>query len=128
MQGLIDAHEQFKSTLGEADREYQGILTLCTDAANLASQYSLLNENAYTTLQVRARDTSLCEVSRHEMCCCMAVVWPKCLVVASRDLCYLLLWCRSTQGRVENGVDRENRKVNQCLSIFLIILILHGKC
>ena len=52
-QGLIDAHEQFKSTLGEADREYQGILALCTEAAQLASQYSLLNENPYTFIQVR---------------------------------------------------------------------------
>ena len=52
-QGLIDAHEQFKSTLGEADREYQGILALCTEAAQLASQYSLLNENPYTSIQVR---------------------------------------------------------------------------
>ena len=52
MQGLIDAHEQFKSTLGEADREYQGILALCTEAAQLASQYSLLNENPYTSIQV----------------------------------------------------------------------------
>jgi len=51
IQGLIDAHEQFKSTLGEADREYQGIMSLCTEAAQLASQYSLLNENPYTSLQ-----------------------------------------------------------------------------
>ena len=52
IQGLIDAHEQFKSTLGEADREYQGIITLCNDASHLASQYGVLNENPYTTLQV----------------------------------------------------------------------------
>jgi len=51
-QGLIDAHEQFKSTLGEADREYQGIMSLSNEAQRLAQQYSLLNENPYTTLQV----------------------------------------------------------------------------
>lgn len=52
IQGLIDAHEQFKSTLGEADREFQGIMSLSNEASHLATQYSLLNENPYTTLQV----------------------------------------------------------------------------
>lgn len=52
IQGLIDAHEQFKSTLGEADREFQGIMSLSNEASHLATQYGLMNENPYTTLQV----------------------------------------------------------------------------
>lgn len=63
-QGLIDAHEQFKSTLGEADREYKGIVGLCTEAAQLASQYGLLNENPYTTLQGDAITTKWMEVQQ----------------------------------------------------------------
>ncbi|XP_067939162.1 alpha-actinin-like isoform X1 [Watersipora subatra] len=64
IQGLIDAHEQFKSTLGEADKEYKSIIGLCNDAAHLASQYGLLNENPYTTLQGDAITNKWMEVQQ----------------------------------------------------------------
>jgi actinin alpha len=62
IQGLIDAHEQFKSTLNEADREFQGIISLSNEAAQLASQYGLLNENPYTTLMGEAINVKWGEV------------------------------------------------------------------
>lgn len=56
IQGLIDAHEQFKSTLGEADREFQAIMALYTESSRLAAQYNLLNENPYTSLTVSTQE------------------------------------------------------------------------
>jgi actinin alpha len=52
IQGLIDAHEQFKQTLGEADKEYQAIMSLASEVVRLAQQYGItgVTENPYTTL------------------------------------------------------------------------------
>lgn len=51
IQGLIDAHEQFKMTLGEADKEYQAIISLSNEVQRLAQQYGItVIENPYTTL------------------------------------------------------------------------------
>ncbi len=51
-QGLIDAHEQFKNTLGEADKEYQGIMGLINECQRIAQQYGIqtAEDNPYTTL------------------------------------------------------------------------------
>merc|ERR1712168_1460472 len=52
IQGLIDAHEQFKMTLPEADKEYQAIMSLVTEVQHIAQQYSIPGglDNPYTTL------------------------------------------------------------------------------
>ncbi|KAK8387969.1 hypothetical protein O3P69_020108 [Scylla paramamosain] len=52
IQGLIDAHSQFKATLGEADKEYQAITALVTEVQNTAQKYQIPGalDNPYTTL------------------------------------------------------------------------------
>ncbi|XP_022658271.1 alpha-actinin isoform X2 [Varroa destructor] len=52
IQQLIQAHEGFKNTLGEADREYQNIIGLSQQVQSLATQYQIPGglENPYTTL------------------------------------------------------------------------------
>lgn len=52
IQGLIDAHNQFKATLGEADKEYQAITTLVTEVQHTAQKYQIPGalDNPYTTL------------------------------------------------------------------------------
>ncbi|XP_068203495.1 alpha-actinin, sarcomeric isoform X1 [Palaemon carinicauda] len=52
IQGLIDAHNQFKATLGEADKEYQAIMTLVNEVQHIAQQYKIPGglDNPYTTL------------------------------------------------------------------------------
>ena len=53
-QGLIDAHEQFKLTLGEADKEFNAIMALVQEVTRIAQQYGLtMNENPYTTLSAQ---------------------------------------------------------------------------
>ncbi|XP_074652763.1 alpha-actinin-like isoform X2 [Tubulanus polymorphus] len=56
IQVLIDSHETFKQTLGEADREFQGILSLQAEVQRLAQQHGLepsALENPYTTLNAQ---------------------------------------------------------------------------
>lgn len=52
IQGLIDAHNQFKATLGEADKEYQAITSLVTEVQHTAQKYQIPGalDNPYTTL------------------------------------------------------------------------------
>jgi len=52
IQGLIDAHGQFKATLGEADKEFSSIVGLVTEVESISSQYNVPGglENPYTTL------------------------------------------------------------------------------
>lgn len=52
IQGLIDAHHQFKATLGEADKEYQAITSLVTEVQHTAQKYQIPGalDNPYTTL------------------------------------------------------------------------------
>ena len=57
---MIDAHEQFKATLGEADKEYTTIVSLSQEVVRLGQQYGLTPpDNPYTTLhaQVRTEDS-----------------------------------------------------------------------
>ncbi|CAF0858942.1 unnamed protein product [Brachionus calyciflorus] len=52
IQGLIGAHEQFKATLPEADKEFNSINALAQEAHHLCQQHGLqLGENPYTTIQ-----------------------------------------------------------------------------
>ncbi|CAG7835763.1 unnamed protein product [Allacma fusca] len=52
IQGLIDAHNQFKATLGEADKEYNAIVSLVKEVESIAQKYQVPGglENPYTTL------------------------------------------------------------------------------
>merc|ERR1711874_372580 len=52
IQGLIDAHAQFKATLGEADKEFTTIITLIHDCEQFAKQYNVPGAtiNPYTNL------------------------------------------------------------------------------
>merc|ERR1719492_590341 len=52
IQGLIDAHAQFKATLGEADKEFQAIIALIHEVEGFAKQYNVPGAtiNPYTNL------------------------------------------------------------------------------
>ncbi|PSN56263.1 Alpha-actinin, partial [Blattella germanica] len=52
IQGLIDAHNQFKATLGEADKEYNSIVGLVREVEATVQKYQVPGglENPYTTL------------------------------------------------------------------------------
>lgn len=52
IQGLIGAHEQFKATLPEADKEFNSINALAQEAHHLCQQHGLhIVENPYTSIQ-----------------------------------------------------------------------------
>ena len=57
IQGLIDAHGQFKATLGEADKEFQSIMSLIKEVENFARQYGVPGAtiNPYTNLTGNVR-------------------------------------------------------------------------
>ena len=48
------AHSQFKETLGEADKEFNGIVQIATEVKQIGQQYGHESafENPYTTLGV----------------------------------------------------------------------------
>jgi actinin alpha len=51
IQGLMHAHEQFKATLPEADKEFNSIFTLAQEALHLCQQQGLqIADNPYSTL------------------------------------------------------------------------------
>lgn len=51
IQGLLGAHETFKQTLGEADKEFNAIMRLAQEAVHLSSSIGINNpENPYTTV------------------------------------------------------------------------------
>ncbi|XP_053207168.1 alpha-actinin-like isoform X1 [Panonychus citri] len=52
IQGLIEAHEQFKMTLGEADKEHKSIIALSQEVSSIATKYQVPGgiENPYTSL------------------------------------------------------------------------------
>jgi hypothetical protein len=50
--GLIEAHNQFKATLGEAGTEYKNIIRLVDDARQTCQDNKLeLTPNQYTNIQ-----------------------------------------------------------------------------
>ncbi|XP_037909842.1 alpha-actinin, sarcomeric-like [Hermetia illucens] len=52
IQGLIQAHDQFKATLGEADKEFNLIVGLVREVGSIAKQHQIHGglENSYTTV------------------------------------------------------------------------------
>jgi len=50
LQRLVDAHEQFKMTIGEADKEFNAIMALIQEVARICQQYgiSIGHENPYS--------------------------------------------------------------------------------
>lgn len=66
IQGLIDAHNQFKATLGEADKENQGIMSLVNEVQRIAQQYQIPGglDNPYTTLTAQVISTKWNEVRK----------------------------------------------------------------
>jgi len=66
IQGLIDAHEQFKQTLPEADKEYTAIMALASEVVRLAQQYGITggSDNQYTTLSPQDIGTKWAEVKQ----------------------------------------------------------------
>lgn len=57
IQGLLDAHSQFKATLGEADKEYNSIVNLVREVETTVQKYQVPGglENPYTTLTAHVR-------------------------------------------------------------------------
>lgn len=64
IQGLLDAHEQFKATLGEADKEYQSIVGLVRQVESIAKQHSVPGgiDNPYTSLTAKDITSKWAEV------------------------------------------------------------------
>ncbi|XP_041351422.1 alpha-actinin-like isoform X2 [Gigantopelta aegis] len=57
VKGLIDAHEQFKATLGDADKEFNTIIALVQEVTRLAQQYNMTPpNNPYTTLHPQSQE------------------------------------------------------------------------
>lgn len=58
-QGLSTAHEQFKSTLPEADRERQAILGIHNEIAKIVQTYhvNMAGTNPYTTINPQEINT-----------------------------------------------------------------------
>jgi len=58
LQRLVDAHEQFKMTIGEADKEFNAIMALIQEVHRICQQYAISigheNPYSYITGQVRA--------------------------------------------------------------------------
>lgn len=56
MQQLLEAHETFKQTLPEADKEFNAIMALASEVQRLANQVGLqLTDNPYTTVDPQVR-------------------------------------------------------------------------
>ena len=63
-QGLIDAHEQFKQTLGEADKEFNAIIGLVQEVQRISQQYGITGgaDNPYTTLSAQVHVLKLMSI------------------------------------------------------------------
>jgi actinin alpha 1/4 len=66
IQGLLDAHEQFKATLGEADKEYQAIVTLVQQVESIAREHQVPGglDNPYTSLTAKVDRLDVCQATR----------------------------------------------------------------
>jgi len=66
IQGLIDAHNQFKATLGEADKEFQAIMALVSEVQAIAQKYQIPGglDNPYTALTSITISTKWQEVKK----------------------------------------------------------------
>ena len=62
IQELYSAHEVFKQTLPEADKEFNAILRLSQEAMHLSSSIGIKNpENPYTTVHPQVGFTDACK-------------------------------------------------------------------
>lgn len=66
-QGLITAHEQFKATLGEADKEREAIQDIQAEVSKIAQSNSikLSGSNPYTTITSEKIDEKWKKVGCH---------------------------------------------------------------
>lgn len=66
IQGLIDAHNQFKATLGEADKENQAIMALVNEVQRIAQQFQIPGglDNPYTALTAQVISNKWNEVRK----------------------------------------------------------------
>lgn len=57
LQSLIIAHQEFKKTLGEADKEFQSIVDLEKEVLQISQKFGMTTivENPYTTLNANVR-------------------------------------------------------------------------
>lgn len=67
-QQLLEAHETFKQTLPEADKEFNAIMALASEVQRLANQVGLqLTDNPYTTVDPQVRTSvNLTRLMLHE--------------------------------------------------------------
>lgn len=67
IQGLMDAHSQFKATLGEADKEFTSIVSLVREVEATVQKYQIPGglENPYTTLTANVSLLPHLEICRH---------------------------------------------------------------
>lgn len=68
-QGLSTAHEQFKATLPDADKERQAILGIHNEIAKIVQTYhvNMAGTNPYTTItpqEVNTKWDKVCELTR----------------------------------------------------------------
>lgn len=70
-QQLLEAHETFKQTLPEADKEFNAIMALASEVQRLANQVGLqLTDNPYTTVDPQVRTgVPLTRLMLHEEGC-----------------------------------------------------------
>lgn len=65
IQGLMSAHEQFKATLPEADKEFTAIYALSQEALHLCQQHGLqVAENPYTSIQANELSAKWADVQQ----------------------------------------------------------------
>jgi actinin alpha len=65
IQGLMSAHEQFKATLPEADKEFTAIYALSQEALHLCQQHGLqVTENPYTSIQANELSAKWADVQQ----------------------------------------------------------------
>ena len=110
IQGLLDAHEQFKATLGEADKEYQSIVGLVRQVESIAGEHQVPGglDNPYTSLTAKVVRMDECQVTPLPT---IAVSWcghpPSTPRSALRSaLGVLLLGCRCFFSQLETSCRR----------------------
>lgn len=66
LQRLVDAHEQFKMTIGEADKEFNAIMALIQEVHRICQQYgiSIGHENPYSYITGQDLTTKWHEVKQ----------------------------------------------------------------
>ena len=101
IQGLIDAHGQFKATLGEADKEFQAIMSLIKDVENFAKQFNVPGAtiNPYTNLTGNVR-AKIILLFKWMIFLCIVFCLHLCnfLVKGCSEVAWSRFWAASRQG------------------------------